>query len=161
MTIRDCIAPDRNPNVPNILLPNGSIDTHVHIFEKEYPLFEGRGYNPPDSTLNDLKYLHKQLGVSRVVYTQPSPYGVDNSAILKGIKSMNDEIPGRAKGVCAITMDVTDKFLEELNDQGITGVRLNMDNIGGMPIGWIKFQNLKLELKVLVGIWNIYFLVKI
>ena len=39
MTIRDCIAPDRNPNVPNIVLPNGSIDTHVHIFEKEYPLF--------------------------------------------------------------------------------------------------------------------------
>ena len=147
MTIRDCIAPDRNPNVPNIVLPNGSIDTHVHIFEKEYPLFEGRGYNPPDSTLNDLKHLHKQLGVSRVVYTQPSPYGVDNSAILKGIKVMNEETPGRAKGVCAITMDVTDKFLEELNDQGITGVRLNMDNIGGMPIGLDQIPELESRIK--------------
>ena len=72
-TIRDCIAPDRNPKVPSIKLPKGSIDTHVHIFESQYPLFEGRGYNPPDSTLDDLKHLHSQLGVSRVVYTQPSP----------------------------------------------------------------------------------------
>ena len=114
--IRDCIAPDRNPKVPGIKLPEGSIDTHVHIFESQYPLFEGRGYNPPDSTLDDLKHLHSQLGVSRVVYTQPSPYGVDNSAILKGMKVMNDETPGRARGVCAITMDVTDNFLEDLDN---------------------------------------------
>ena len=147
MTIRDCIAPDRNPNVPDIVLPNGSVDTHVHIFEKEFTLFEGRGYNPPDSTLNDLKHLHSKLGVSRVVYTQPSPYGVDNSAILKGIKVMNEETPGRAKGVCAITMDVTDKYLEELNDQGITGVRLNMDNIGGMPIGLDQIPELEARIK--------------
>ena len=56
-TIRDCIAPDRNPKVPSIKLPEGSIDTHVHIFESQYPLFEGRGYNPPDSTLDDLKHF--------------------------------------------------------------------------------------------------------
>ena len=74
-------------------------------------------------------------------------YGVDNSAILKGIKAMNDETPGRAKGVCAITMDVTDKFLEELNDQGITGVRLNMDNIGGMPIGLDQIPELETRIK--------------
>ena len=42
-TIRDCLAPDRNPKVPSIKLPEGSIDTHVHIFESQYPLFEGRG----------------------------------------------------------------------------------------------------------------------
>ena len=34
-TIRDCIAPDRNPKVPSIKLPEGSIDTHVHIFESQ------------------------------------------------------------------------------------------------------------------------------
>ena len=125
--IRDCIAPDRNPKVPGIILPEGSIDTHVHIFESQYPLFEGRGYNPPDSTLDDLKHLHSQLGVSRVVYTQPSPYGVDNSAILKGMKVMNDETPGRARGVCAITMDVTDNFLEDLdNNEDVQNIYTNL-----------------------------------
>ncbi|MBT4773283.1 MAG: 2-pyrone-4,6-dicarboxylate hydrolase, partial [Rhodospirillaceae bacterium] len=36
--IRDCIAPDRNPRKPNITLPKGTIDTHVHVFEDRYPL---------------------------------------------------------------------------------------------------------------------------
>ena len=155
-TIRDCIAPDRNPKVPSIKLPEGSIDTHVHIFENQYPLFEGRGYNPPDSTLDDLKHLYSQLGVSRVVYTQPSPYGVDNSAILKGMKVMNDETPGRARGVCAIKMDVSDDFLEDLDKQGIKGVRLNMDNIGGMPIGLDEIPTLEARIKDLG--WHVEYL---
>ena len=72
MTIRDCIAPDRNPRKPDISLPKGSIDTHVHIFESQFPLFEGRGYNPPNSTLEDLIHLHTTLGVDRVVFTPVS-----------------------------------------------------------------------------------------
>jgi predicted TIM-barrel fold metal-dependent hydrolase len=44
-------------------------------------------------------------------------------------------------------MDVTDKSLEELNDQGITGVRLNMDNIGGMPIGLDQIPELEARIK--------------
>ena len=61
--IRYCIAPDRNPRKPKIVLPKGSIDTHVHVFEmKRYKMNPDRGYNPPDSTLDDLKHLHKTLG---------------------------------------------------------------------------------------------------
>ena len=92
MTKKDCIAPIRNPKKPTIILPRGSVDTHVHIFESQFPLFEGRGYNPPDSTLEDLIHLHTTLGVDRVVFTQPSVYGVDNSAILKG-RSLYDFVP--------------------------------------------------------------------
>jgi predicted TIM-barrel fold metal-dependent hydrolase len=147
MTIKDCIAPDRNPNVPNIKLPDGAVDTHVHIFEKEYPLFAGRGYNPPDSTLGDLKYLHKTLGVSRVVFTQPSPYGIDNSAILKGIGVLNEEKPGTAKGVCAITLDTSDDAIAALDKQGICGVRLNMDNKGGMPMELSEIPLLEARIK--------------
>src|SRR5262245_58261331 len=80
--IRDCLPPDRNPRKPNIVLPGGSIDTHVHVFEPGYALSPGRGYNPPYSTLADLKHLHATLGIDRVVFTQPSVYGTDNSAIL-------------------------------------------------------------------------------
>ena len=61
MAIRDCIAPDRHPRVPGITLPEGSIDTHVHVFEDRYRLSPARGYNPPESTLDDLKHLHGHL----------------------------------------------------------------------------------------------------
>jgi 2-pyrone-4,6-dicarboxylate lactonase len=154
--IRDCIAPDRNPRKPNITLPKGSIDTHVHVFEDKYPLSPGRGYNPPESTLDDLKHLHATLGIDRVVFTQPSVYGTDNSAILDGMNALNAETPNRARGVCAMTMNFTDAQLQELDDQGIVGVRLNIDNKGGMPL---ELDDLpELEAKIRPFNWHIEWL---
>ena len=156
MTIRDCIAPDRNPRKPDITLPKGSIDTHVHIFESHFPLFEGRGYNPPNSTLEDLIHLHTTLGVDRVVFTQPSVYGVDNSAILKGMSVLNEKVANTARGVCAIKMDASEASLQELHDQGIRGVRLNLDNKGGMPLELTEIS--KLEDKIKGFGWHLEYL---
>jgi predicted TIM-barrel fold metal-dependent hydrolase len=156
MTIRDCIAPDRNPRKPDISLPKGSIDTHVHIFESQFPLFEGRGYNPPNSTLEDLIHLHTTLGVDRVVFTQPSVYGVDNSAILKGMNVLNEKVANKARGVCAIKMDASETSLQELHDQGIRGVRLNLDNKGGMPLELKEIS--KLEDKIKGFGWHLEYL---
>ena len=156
MTIKDCIAPDRNPRKPNITLPKGSIDTHVHIFESHFPLFEGRGYNPPVSTLEDLIHLHQTLGIDRVVFTQPSVYGVDNSAILKGMNVLNEKISNKARGVCAIKMDASENFLQELHGQGIRGVRLNLDNKGGMPLELKEISKLEDKIKSLG--WHLEYL---
>ena len=156
MTIKDCIAPDRNPQKPNITLLKGSIDTHVHIFESHFRLFEGRGYNPPDSTLEDLIHLHQTLGIDRVVFTQPSVYGVDNSAILKGMNFLNEKIPNKARGVCAIKMDASENFLQELHEQGIRGVRLNLDNKGGMPLELKEISKLEDKIKGLG--WHLEYL---
>ena len=132
--IRDCLPPDRNPRKPKVVLPKGAVDTHVHIFEPGYKLSAGRGYNPPDSTLADLEHLHATLGIDRVVFTQPSVYGVDNSAILNGMAALNAKTPDRARAVVAITLDINDDELAALDAEGVRGVRLNTDNKGGMPI---------------------------
>jgi 2-pyrone-4,6-dicarboxylate lactonase len=132
--IRDCLPPDRNPRKPGIVLPKGSVDTHVHVFEQRYPLSPARGYNPPDSTLTDLKHLHATLGIDRVVFTQPSVYGIDNAAILDGMAALNKETPNRARCVVAIALDIADEELAALDKAGARGVRLNFDNKGGMPI---------------------------
>jgi predicted TIM-barrel fold metal-dependent hydrolase len=146
--IRDCLPPDRNPRKPKTVLPKGSIDTHVHVFERaRYTMSPDRGYNPPDSTLADLKHLHKTLGVGRVVFTQPSTYGTDNSAILDGMTALNAETPDRARCVVAITMAITDKELSALDDKGARGVRLNTDNKGGMPIGFDQIGELEARIK--------------
>lgn len=115
-------------------MPSGTIDTHVHVFEDSYPLSPGRGYNPPESTLDDLRHLHSTLGVERVVFTQPSIYGIDNSAILDGMSELNAETPDRARGVVAIGLDISDAELVSLDERGVRGVRLNTDNLGGMPV---------------------------
>jgi predicted TIM-barrel fold metal-dependent hydrolase len=132
--IRDCLPPDRHPRRPGVVLPEGSVDTHVHVFEPGYPLSPGRGYNPPYSTLADLRHLHATLGIERVVFTQPSVYGTDNSAILNAMAALNAEKPHRARCVVALDMTITDKELAALDASGVRGVRLNTDNRGGMPI---------------------------
>jgi 2-pyrone-4,6-dicarboxylate lactonase len=132
--IRDCLPPDRDPRKPNVVLPKGAIDTHVHIFEQRYKLSPDRGYTPPDSTLADLEHLHATLGVDRVVFTQPSVYGVNNSAILNGVAALNAKTHDRARAVVAITVDIVDAELEALDASGARGVRLNTDNKGGMPV---------------------------
>src|SRR5262245_26279230 len=132
--IRDCLPFDRNPRKPQVVLPRGSIDTHVHVFEPGYPLSPGRGYNPPDSTLADLKHLHATLGVDRVVFTQFSIYGIDNSAILDAMAKLNAETANRARAVVVLSLDITDDELAALDRSGVRGVRLNTDNKGGMLI---------------------------
>ena len=132
--IRDCLPPVRDTRKPKVALPPGSVDTHVHVFERRYRLSPDRGYNPPESTLDDLKRLHSILGIERVVFTQPSVYGTDNSAILDGMAALNAQAPNRARCVVAITMDVSEKELARLDALGVRGVRLNTDNKGGMPI---------------------------
>jgi predicted TIM-barrel fold metal-dependent hydrolase len=145
--IRDCLPPDRNPRQPGVNLPKGSIDTHVHVFEPGYALSPDRGYNPPYSTLADLKHLHAMLGVERVVFTQPSVYGTDNSAILNAMAALNAETPNRARAVVAITMDIRDDELAALNAAGVRGVRLNTDNKGGMPIGFDQIGELEARIR--------------
>ena len=132
--IRECSPPDRHPRPPARPMPSGAIDTHVHVFTDGFARSPDRGYDPPTSTLDDLRHLHATLGVERVVFVQPSVYGTDNSAILDGAAALNDERPGRARAVIACGLDVTDDELVALDTAGARGVRLNTDNLGGMPV---------------------------
>jgi 2-pyrone-4,6-dicarboxylate lactonase len=154
--IRDCLPPDRNPHRPRLALPAGSIDTHVHVFEPGYPLSPGRGYNPPYSTLADLKHLHATLGIERVVFTQPSVYGTDNSAILDAMATLNAETPNRARSVVALDMKVTEQALAALERSGVRGVRLNTDNKGGMPIALAEIPELAARIRPFG--WHLEFL---
>ena len=154
--IRDCIAPDRNPRRPRTKLPKGAVDTHVHVFEAKYPMSPARGYNPPPSTLADLKHLHATLGVDRVVFTQPSVYGIDNSAILDSMAALNRETPNRARAVVALDMNFTERQLEEMDAAGVRGVRLNTDNKGGMPIAFEDIPELSARIRPFK--WHLEFL---
>lgn len=128
--IPTCLPPVRDTRKAALAVPPGSVDCHTHVFVSGYPLSPNRGYNPPDSTLDDMLAMHGRLGIERVVFTQPSVYGTDNSAILDAMA----EIPDRARAVVALDMSVTDDELAGLDRTGVRGVRLNLDNKGGMPI---------------------------
>lgn len=125
-----CRPPVRETRRSRMETPPGAVDCHTHIFESRYPLIPNRGYTPPDSNLDDMLAMHGQVGIERVVFTQPSAYGTDNSAILDAM----DRIPERARAIVALGLSVGDDELADLDRRGVRGLRLNLDNVGGMPI---------------------------
>ena len=125
-----CNPPDYQTRKSNLIVPPGSVDCHTHVFNARYPMSPQRGYTPPNCSLDQMLHMHDRLGIERVVLTQPSVYGTDNSAILEAISS----IPQQAKAVVAVNLSISDQQLATLENKGVRGIRLNLDNSGGMPI---------------------------
>lgn len=125
-----CLPPVRSTRKSRLAVPPGAVDCHTHVFDSRYPLSSDRGYTPPDSTLEDMLGMHAQLGIERVVFTQPSIYGTDNSAILDAADALGD----RARAIVALDMTQPDEELAALDARGVRGLRLNLDNVGGMPV---------------------------
>lgn len=127
-----CVPPDPNPHAPSFEVPPGSVDTHSHIFGPvdTYEYIPGRGYTPPDASIDAYHQMHAALGIDRGVLTQPSVYGTDNRAQLDAVQAM----PERTRVVVAVDLSVTDDELAALDAAGARGVRLNLANKGGMPI---------------------------
>ena len=147
-----CLPPVRETRRARLPVPPGSVDCHTHVFDSRYRLSPDRGYTPPDSTLEDMLRMHAQLGIERVVFTQPSIYGTDNSAILDAM----DELGDRARAIVALDMTESDEELADLDARGVRGLRLNLDNKGGMPVPLDQVPQLA-ERLVDLG-WHIEFL---
>lgn len=129
-TIPTCLPPVRDTRPASLTVPPGSVDCHTHVFVDGYEMIPERGYNPPQSSLDDMLAMHQTLGIERVILTQPSVYGTDNSAILDAAA----RIPERSRAVVSVGGDVSDDELGELHARGARGIRLNLDNVGGMPV---------------------------
>jgi len=91
-----------------------------------------------------------------VVFTQPSVYGTDNSAILNAMAALNAQTPDRARCIVALDMDVSEKKLAALDASGVRGVRLNTDNKGGMPIAISQIPELAARIRPFG--WHLEFL---
>ncbi|MDH5503126.1 MAG: amidohydrolase family protein [Acidimicrobiia bacterium] len=154
--IRTCLPPDRHPRTPGFAIPAGAIDTHVHVFDHRYPLAADRGYDPPESTVVDLRQLHAALGFDRVVLTQPSAYGRDNSAILDAMLQLNAVTPDRARSVVSLGMDTTDDELDALDRLGVRGIRVNTDNQGAAPLAVGELTDMAARIATLG--WHVEFL---
>jgi predicted TIM-barrel fold metal-dependent hydrolase len=126
-----CAAPDPQPRAPRFALPHDACDTHAHLFgpAERYPYQANRGYTPPDASDQAYDALHRALGITRGVLTQPSVYGVDNRRMLDAVARQ----PARLRAVAAVDAAVTDAELARLDAAGVRGIRVNLVDKGGMP----------------------------
>lgn len=143
---------------PKFDVPAGASDSHFHVFgpESVYAYSPKRGYTPPDALPSTLNELHRILGIERRVYTQPSVYGTDNSAMMDAVAE--DPLPARA--IIAVDRDVSDKQLEDWHNQGARGVRFNLVDKGGMPFDTID-EVIEFSARLKPFGWHVEFLIHV
>jgi predicted TIM-barrel fold metal-dependent hydrolase len=109
-------------------LPEGTCDCHVHIVGSltDYPMLADRHYTPGPASVKDLRAHMSAVGATRAVIVQPSIYGSDNRCMLDALARMN----GAARGVAVVERDIDDAALRTLHEQGVRGLRINLESVG-------------------------------
>jgi 2-pyrone-4,6-dicarboxylate lactonase len=113
--------PNRTPRKPTLVLPAGSIDSHVHLFGPvaKYPFAPNANYVSEDATDEMYFALQQQLGLSRVVLVSGGGYGESYTHLTDTLKKW----PDRMRGVVRLRSEFTDHELEQLNAVGVRGAR--------------------------------------
>lgn len=132
-----CQGPNPDVREPRIAMPQGTTDTHFHLFgpEASYPYVAGREYTPPDATAEEARRVFDALGVQRCVIIQPSVHGHDNRCQLERGAAIG--LPMRAVVVTA--RDVADAELAALDEQGARGMRFILAHAGGLDPTDLEF----------------------
>jgi predicted TIM-barrel fold metal-dependent hydrolase len=109
-------------------VPRGACDCHTHIFgdPREFPFDAGRSYTPEPALPEEMRALHRQLAIDRVVIVTASVYGTDNRSTLFGIRARGRD----ARGVAVIDERTSDSELDALAKGGVCGIRLNLATAG-------------------------------
>jgi predicted TIM-barrel fold metal-dependent hydrolase len=113
-------------NFNSELLPPLACDAHVHVVgaQSQYPMIEQRQYTAGLATLHDLQAHLSRCGLERAVIVQPSFYGADNRCLLQSLRGLGDQ----GRGIAVLEEQVGDRQLQRLQQQGIRGVRLNVES---------------------------------
>jgi predicted TIM-barrel fold metal-dependent hydrolase len=119
------------PSRPRNTLPEGTCDSHCHIFgpAERFPYAPGRSYTPPDAPFEKLAALHRHLGINRAVIVQAACHGTDHSAMLDAIARSE----GRYRGVALLKADITDEQIMALHAGGVRAARFNFVARLGTP----------------------------
>lgn len=134
-------------------VPAGSCDAHLHVFEPGYPHISQPLYTFPDGTLQQYLAVADVLGIERMVFVQPTYYGLDNTVLLDALVRAGD----RARGVVMVPEDVTDGELDRYHELGVRAVRLDLFARADRPIAEIVDYIRRMAARTRVRGWHLQF----
>lgn len=106
---------------PRRVLPPGSCDAHMHVFDPRFAPSPHWPRTPPRAEVPAYRQLQRRIGTQRAVVVTPSTYGVDNGCTLDAI----DQLGADARGVAVVDAGVSHTELLALHGHGIRGLRVN------------------------------------
>jgi len=114
--------------VPDAKGPPLSCDCHLHVFgdPATYPYAADKRNTPPAMPLAEYMAGYndfaRRCGIERMVFTQPSTYGRDNTCMLDAISMC----VSNARGIVDIDENASDAELAHLQSAGVIGIRFNL-----------------------------------
>src|SRR4051812_8511878 len=119
----------RDTRKPTHPAPAGSWDCQVHVFADtaRYPVRAGSKYPPPPAYLDDMRRMHRTLGISRGLIVQATPYGTNHDLLCDLLAQEPTYV-----GVAIIDDDTSDRELARLHDAGVRSARFNFAKFLGM-----------------------------
>jgi 2-pyrone-4,6-dicarboxylate lactonase len=129
-----CPPPHPSPRTPRIQLPEGSCDSHCHVFgpSATFPYATDRTFTPVDVPASQVMALHQRLGLQRGVIVQSSCYGSDHRVLLDALAAG----AGRYRGVAMIDPVTPQAEITHLHAAGVRGFRLHFLPHLGSPPSW-------------------------
>ncbi|MDN3565411.1 amidohydrolase family protein [Paeniroseomonas aquatica] len=130
---RPCPGARAVTSTPNWQPPANSTDCHMHIFGPydRYPLSPGRGYTPPEASIQAYQAMCTAIGLRRTIVVQPSIYGTDNAVTLDAVAALGHD---RARAVVVVDDSFDLEALRAMGAQGACGVRFNAVSGNGTPL---------------------------
>ena len=112
----------------NFEVPRGACDCLTHIYGDlgVFPMASSRTYTPELASISEIRSLHSTLGVDRVVIVQPTIYGTENACTIDAVRQLG----GRARGIVVVDDDTPQHVLASMNEEGVRGVRINLETVG-------------------------------
>lgn len=116
-----------------------AVDCHAHVMRRDVPLIAERHSRPArDVPVEEFLEVLDRHGIARGVLTAPSFYGPDNAILLDALRRQ----PGRLRGTAIIDPEA-DPGLDDLERQGVVGIRLNWVRRARLPdIGSAAYRRL-------------------
>ncbi len=105
-------------------------DSHFHIINPNYPLFENNGYLPPNFTIADYQESVKDLDIKGGAVVSGSFQAFDQRYLVDALKKLGKNFIG----VANIPIDIKRSELEVLNASNIVAVRFNLKRGGSEGI---------------------------
>jgi len=121
--------PDPHPKKPELRMPPGACDTHVHLFgpSDKYAFASDSPYVSPATPPETLFALLDAVGLSTAVVVSPGGYG-RNYAMLADVLA---KYPDRLRGVALMPEDTPSAEFVRLDKLGVRGLRMISVERGG------------------------------
>ncbi len=94
---------------------------------QQYPPWPGRTYDAPPAFMDDMRRMHRTLGIERGLIVQPTTYGTDHSLLLDLLAMEKGYV-----GAAIIDDTITDAVLRRLHEGGVRSARFNFAKFLGI-----------------------------